>query len=621
MPQRLYTLFQVADLLGSTLGEVESWISKGRLLYRRMPEGSVRVSEENLVAFLQSQGIDLGEVMSRIARSEQELCEGPAASVRPDRPPGAGAGPRESAPAEAVHPYQAEGRSETWHTAGPDRRGEEAALPPPPVAKADPVGAPSAVASAKPPSPPQGQLERESVPPPEAIPPGPAAEADQAEAEPPDPDADIPASTAGPLEFVPPAGETGPAEAGNEAEPPEAENEAEPPPAMPSADPVWQVVSAVLNDALDRRASHIHLVSDRDGLSLRLRIDGVLHEKAGFRRRLRAELAAGVVEAVLDKAGLDAGELRRPMRGSFLWPVRPRGVTFVVDTTPTIQGRRVVIHVRDPRQSLLRLGELGLAQSQRERVEELLTSPAGVILVAGPPRSGRRTTLRAMAMALRDAQRDVVMVDRAADVEVPGVCQSVADPAGGFSCAEAIDALARQRPDVLVVGELLRPEEVQAAVEAARGGVLVLAGVYGPAPRVAALPVEMGADPFDAAAVLLAVTEQRLVRRICTACRRPAPAAAELPCGLTEAELRFPLFDSPGCPRCSHTGHAGRLGLFSLLEVDEEVAGVIRRAGSAGDIARAARAGGDRTLRGAIAQALREGLTSPAEIRRVLGRR
>jgi len=622
MPQRLYTLFQVADLLGSTLGEVESWISKGWLPCRQMPEGSLRVSEENLVQFLRSQGIDLGEVMSRIARGEQQEARNPPAPVRAE-PAGDGDGSEDapSGPAAdqtgAVHPYQAQGRSETWLVSDrPGRPGGPASLPstaPPDKTDQPWPGAPADTGSGAAAAGPEPQAQE------------PADASADAEAELPDSDADLPPRADAPVEAQPQPPEPQPAEA--EAAPePEAESESHPEPgAAPAAsgspsNPARQIVDAVLADAVACRAGHVHLVCDRDGLSLRLRIDGVLHEKANFRRNLPSGMAPAVVESLLGMAGLDAAELRRPMRGSFRQRIDGQEIPIVVDTTPTIRGRRIVIHVRDPRRALPRLAELGLADSQRERVEGLLTRTSGMILLAGPPRCGRRTTLRAMAMAMRDARRDVVILDRTFKVEVPGVCQSVIDPAGGFGCAEAIDALARQHPDVLVVGDLHRPDAVQAAVEAAGEGVLVLAAVFGTAARAAALPVEMGADPYDTAAVLLAVIEQRLVRRICPTCRRTAPIPPDLPAGLTRAELAFPVFESPGCDACSHTGHTGRTGLFALLEVEENIAGAIRRAGDAADLGRAIRQAGRETLRAAAVRALREGVTSLVEIERVFGR-
>ncbi|MHC4716745.1 MAG: ATPase, T2SS/T4P/T4SS family [Planctomycetota bacterium] len=625
MPQRLYTLFQVADLLGSTLGEVENWIGKGWLECRKMPEGSVRVSEEGLVRFLRSQGIDLSEVMSRIARSE---VPGLASAARLDEPvsrpedvppPDDGPSVEEVDAARAAHPYGAQARPETWadpgaHPASPGPM----ALPSEPGpalldAKQADEGVPPAPLPIGPgPAPDEGPDETAAAgaPPPAAASAPPDVASETPAGEPQARDDDLGEEVAQVRESAA-AAEASSAAAEDESEPKE--------PAAAPADPAAQVIGAVLDDAVRRRASHIHLVSDRDGLSLRLRIDGVLHDKANFRRSLPPGLAPEVMEHVLSMAGLDAGESRRPMRGGFSRTVEDREIAFVVDTTPTVQGRRIVTHVRDPRWSLPVLSQLGLPEADRGRVESLLSAPAGLVMVAGPPRSGRMTTLRAMAMALRDMQRDVVTVERSADVDVPGLCQSVTDRAAGFSCAEAVEALARQHPDVLVVGDLVRPDAMSAAVAAARDGVLVLAAVCASAARATALPTELGADPYDVAATMLAVIEQRLVRRICAACKRVASVPTVLPAGLTQAELNFPVFEPAACDACAHTGYSGRTGLFAVLEMDENVAGAIRRGDSA-EIARAAARVGPGALRDAIVQALRDGTTSVTEVRRVLGR-
>ena len=642
MSQRLYTLFQVADLLGSTLGEVESWISKGWLPCRQMPEGSVRVSEEGLVRFLESQGIDLGEVMSRIAQSEAiPSAPDPAADTPVEKDEH---GPDESdhrqPPAIVVHPHLPEVTPPAWA----DSPRPSPALPAPTAPRAippdpDPAQDPQPVAEDKPADEadvpdaepePQPVAEETAEPPtteavdvvtvdpavgagvketasaeiaehapaPEAVA-SQAVEQDQGDASAKDsPADDIPSDT------VP--AEDGPAE--------------EEPVEVSPRDPVRQVIETVLDGALDRQASHIHLVSDREGLSLRLRIDGVLQDKSSFRRHLPAGLGPAVMAELLSAAGVDAAETRRPMRGVFSRTAGDRDVEFVLDTTPTIQGRRVVIHVHDPRRSLPGLTELGLSSADRSRLESLLSAQAGLVMVAGPPRSGRMTTLRALAMALREMERDVVTVERSAEVIVPGVCRSVADACAGFSCAEAIDALARQDPDVIVVEGLVRSDAVQAAVEAARDGVLVLAAVNASTARAAALATEMGADPYDVAEALLAVVEQRLVRRLCPECTRTSSLPRELPAGLGRAELCFPVFESAGCQACRRIGYKGRTGLFSVLEVDESIAPVIRRAGSADDIVRAARQAGAQTIADAIVRALREGVTSIAEVQRVFGR-
>lgn len=500
MPERLYSSYQVADLLGAAASEVSEWIRRGWLSAERDGDGAVRISEHALVAFLKQRGIDIEAVMAQVVAGES----------RPRRD------------VEDIHEAQ--------------------------------------VVSAWPAQPPL----LESLP------------------------------------AVEPAAAVGPADA------------------SASAEAAAKVAQAVIKDAVARRASHIHLNLGPDGLTLRLRIDGVLHDKDNFSRRLPRALGPWVVERFEALAGAGAVRGRGPRDGRFVHSVDGREMGLHLSACPTLNGEKLVIHLLERLRELPQLDRLGLDAQDEGTIRRALAEPAGLVLAAGPACSGTTTTLLAMLGALPVGEREIAVIEDSVEVRADGVVQSL--PGAGLSYAEALRAFAAQDADVIVVGRIGSPAVARAAVEAALGRLVLGAVRAGGAAAAAGALLEMGVEAEALSSALIAVVAQRLVPRLCDQCKRKAapPAGLLKEMGLPREELGAPAFAARGCPRCSRSGYSGRTGVFSVLKMDQALAALLRSGAGVEAIQQAASRHGAKPLRQAALEKVRAGVTSLEQIASVV---
>tara|TARA_R110002072_G_scaffold70115_1_gene169669 strand:- start:935 stop:2560 length:1626 start_codon:yes stop_codon:yes gene_type:complete len=375
---------------------------------------------------------------------------------------------------------------------------------------------------------------------------------------------------------------------------------------LASEAPVVRLVSDILGDALARRASDVHVEPFRDHMRLRFRIDGVLQERPAPPQHL-ARLVASRIKIM---AGLDIAERRRPQDGRARIAVTGRALDLRIATAPTAHGESVTIRLLEDRDAEVKLDDVGLSDAHRAQLEHHLEAPFGLILVTGPTGSGKTTTLAGALDWLNAPTRKLVSIEDPVEYQIDGVNQIAVNSAIGLSFAHVLRSVLRHDPDVIVVGELRDGETAEIAVNAALTGHLVLATVHantaaGAAPRL----IDMGVDPALLRSTLRLMIAQRLLRILCTDCRKPVKP----PKGLKSA------WEADGCPSCDGTGYRGRTGVFEFVEVEDEISDALRDGVSSGDVEALARKAGMASIRDDARAKVEAGITSPSEAVRVLG--
>ncbi|KAB2325311.1 type II secretion system protein GspE [Betaproteobacteria bacterium SCN1] len=339
--------------------------------------------------------------------------------------------------------------------------------------------------------------------------------------------------------------------------------------------PIIRLLNALLAQALREQASDIHIEPYEARSVVRFRMDGALRDVIEPKRALHA----AIVSRIKVMAQLDIAEKRLPQDGRITLRLGGRPVDVRVSTLPTGHGERVVMRLLDKQAGRLELGRLGMRDATLASLDALIHRPHGILLVTGPTGSGKTTTLYA-ALSRMDARTlNIMTVEDPIEYDLDGIGQTQVNSRIELDFARALRAILRQDPDVIMIGEIRDLETAQIAVQASLTGHLVLATLHtnDAASSVTRL-VDMGIEPFLLASSLLGVLGQRLVRRLCPACRAPhAPDAAERAlAGLQDADA--PLYRAVGCPACNGTGYRGRAGIYELLTVDETLRSMIHDA-------------------------------------------
>ncbi|CAN5487146.1 N/A [soil metagenome] len=347
--------------------------------------------------------------------------------------------------------------------------------------------------------------------------------------------------------------------------------------------PIVRFVQAVVNRALSDRASDVHVEPDQDGLRVRFRIDGVLHEAMRAPRSLRA----GVVSRIKIMAELDIAERRMPQDGRARVRVGERTIDLRVATVPTIHGEAAVLRVLDTDGATLHLSDLSFAPGVLERYTSAWQRPWGAVLATGPTGSGKTTTLHATLHELNQPSRNIITIEDPVEYELPGVKQVQVNLGSGLTFAKALRSFLRADPDVILLGEIRDRETAVIAAEASLTGHLVLSSLHTNDAASAPLRLaEIGVEPFLVTSAVQAVLAQRLARRLCPRCSQAyQPADAELAAARWPQrwrdEERPTLHRAVGCPACSATGYRGRFAIHEVLLMSEAIGQlVIERAGA-----------------------------------------
>lgn len=380
--------------------------------------------------------------------------------------------------------------------------------------------------------------------------------------------------------------------------------------------PVIRFVNLLIREAYDTRASDIHLEATREGLRVRLRVDGVLAELPSPPRGLNA----AVVSRIKLLAELDIAERRAPQDGRIRVRLEARELDLRVSTVPTLYGESLVLRLLDRGGRPVTLTELGMAPSTLEQFERLAQRAHGIVLATGPTGSGKTTTLYA-ALGLRDPSTEkIITVEDPVEYHLGGITQVPVHTKAGVTFGGALRSILRQDPDVLMVGEMRDTETAGIAVQAAMTGHLVFSTVHtNDAVSALARLADLQVEPYMIAAAVEGVLAQRLVRRVCPECReryRPEPRSIALLAGKPVGVMT--LERGRGCQSCRHTGYHGRTGLYELLLMNDELRQHLLGEPNIVALRDAARAQGMRTLREDGWDKVQAGITTVEEVLRVV---
>jgi general secretion pathway protein E len=405
-------------------------------------------------------------------------------------------------------------------------------------------------------------------------------------------------------------------EAGGDAEAP-LEEDAERLKDLASEAPVIRLVNQIIARAVETQASDIHIEPFEDRLRVRYRYDGVLQEAESP----AARLTAAITSRIKIMARLDIAERRLPQDGRIKLAVRGQEVDFRVSTIPSLWGETVVMRVLDRTAVAFDYAKLGLPPAIIGQLSQALSLPNGIVLVTGPTGSGKTTTLYSGLLSLNSVERKVVTVEDPIEYQLRGINQIQVKPQIGLNFASLLRSILRQDPDVIMVGEIRDLETAQIAVQAALTGHLVLSTLHTNSAAASITRLrDMGLEDYLLTAVLRGVLAQRLVRRLCVACRREEPAAPEMVArfGLDRRTARHPvsLWHAVGCPACRNTGYRGRLAIAEFLHPSPEIEHLIFAHAEHGEIERAAVAAGMGTMFEAGLDAALDGVTTVEEVMR-----
>jgi type IV pilus assembly protein PilB len=383
--------------------------------------------------------------------------------------------------------------------------------------------------------------------------------------------------------------------------------------------PIVRFVNLLITQAIQDRASDIHLEPTEHDLRVRFRIDGVLHEIMHSPKNIQG----GVVSRLKIMADINIAERRIPQDGRLSVMVQDRKVDLRVATLPTVWGEKVVMRVLDNSTAMLKLSDLGFLGTNYETYSRSFTKPYGMILVTGPTGSGKSTTLYATLNIVSKPQINVITVEDPVEYRIPGINQVQVNNKAGLTFAAALRSILRSDPDVVLIGEIRDHETALIAVEAALTGHLVLSTLHtNDAPSAITRLVEMGIEPFLVSSALDCVLAQRLARRLCERCREAYQPEVQ-----TLLAARFPwadgqplptLYRPVGCSACSKTGYRGRLALHEVMPVSGTIERLAVEGAPSVRITEAALADGMSTLREDGMAKVASGVTSLEEILRVV---
>lgn len=382
--------------------------------------------------------------------------------------------------------------------------------------------------------------------------------------------------------------------------------------------PVIRLINGVIAEAVRVGASDVHLETFESRLLVRLRVDGVLREALSLNPRM----APLLVSRIKVMARLDIAEKRVPQDGRIALMLGGRNLDVRVSTLPSRAGERVVLRVLDRDKAGVDLDTLGMGARERTAFDLALSEPHGVILVTGPTGSGKTTTLYAALSGLNDGKRNILTVEDPVEYAIEGIGQTQVNSRVGMTFAAGLRAILRQDPDVVMVGEIRDSETASIAVQASLTGHLVLSTVHTNDAAGAIVRLrDMGVEPFLLASSVRLILAQRLVRKLCTECRRvdtlDAVTAARLGVAAGSRHYR-----PVGCSHCSQTGYLGRQGVYEALRVDDRIRQLIAISAPEEELAEAA-FGANRSelLADSVRKLVLEGVTSVDEAVRVTGDR
>jgi general secretion pathway protein E len=381
--------------------------------------------------------------------------------------------------------------------------------------------------------------------------------------------------------------------------------------------PIIRMVNAIFLEAIQQGASDIHFEPTEEGLSIRYRIDGVLHQRHNPPRGLELQLSTRI--KVMAK--MDIAEHRLPQDGRIKLHHGGREIDFRVSTLPTVHGERVVLRILDKGNVVLGLEHIGMDQKTLKGMHKLIQMPEGIVLVTGPTGSGKTTTLYSAISEINASDRNIMTIEDPVEYKLKGISQMNVNPKIALDFAKGLRHILRQDPDVIMIGEIRDRETAEIAIQASLTGHLVLSTLHtNDAPSALTRLADMGIEPYLLASSILGVLAQRLVRCICPGCK-----TAYVPSPEERRELHLKREDlegvqfhrGVGCERCFHSGYKGRIGLYELMPVTSRIKTQVLKSQDSEELRKVALGQEMVSLFSRGIQLVASGVTTAAEILRV----
>jgi type II secretory ATPase GspE/PulE/Tfp pilus assembly ATPase PilB-like protein len=388
---------------------------------------------------------------------------------------------------------------------------------------------------------------------------------------------------------------------------------------------VVRFVTDVISQAVEDQATDIHWEPQEGQLRIRYRVDGLLVPVPVPQNLLHFQDA--IISRLKIMARLNISEKRLPQDGRINFKANGTTLDIRVSTIPTIYAESISLRLLNQKKEAYTMDRIGMSAEEQAQITQILDYPHGIVLVTGPTGSGKSTSLNAFLRKINSTDLRIITIEDPIEYEVPGVNQMQVRPEIGLSFADALRHVLRQDPDVIMVGEIRDKDTAEIAIRASLTGHLVFSTLHtNDAPGAITRLVDMGIEPFLVASAIELVIAQRLVRRLCPQCSRPAPVSkvklieslAILGCNASEAELITELNSPVGCDRCRGTGYRGRIGIFEIFRLNDEMHELVLKHESTRTLAETARRNGMRTLGQSGWEKVKAGYTTLDEVLRVI---
>lgn len=376
--------------------------------------------------------------------------------------------------------------------------------------------------------------------------------------------------------------------------------------------PIVQLVRSLIEQAVRQRASDIHIEALETKVRVRYRIDGALYEKMVYDNSLLPAIST----RIKIMGGMDISEKRKPQDGRMTVMVDRREYDIRISSIPTVHGEKIVMRISSKLNLTRDKKDLGLDPQELQSLDHMLSRPYGIIFVTGPTGSGKSTTLYTALSELNKEDVNIVTVEDPVEADIEGINQIQVNPKVDLTFASALRSILRQDPDIIMIGEIRDQETASIAVQASITGHLVVSTMHtnnavGTLNRIA----DMGVERYLVADSIIGVIAQRLVRKLCTHCRKKRPATSEEKRILKRSEAEnLEIYEPVGCELCSRTGYFGRTGVFEIMEVSDEIRSLIAHEGTTEQMITAAKKSGMRTLRENGIRYVLDGTTSMEEM-------
>jgi type IV pilus assembly protein PilB len=382
--------------------------------------------------------------------------------------------------------------------------------------------------------------------------------------------------------------------------------------------PIVRLSNMLITQAVMDGASDIHIEPRRDGLRVRYRVDGILHEAMQLPKKAQSSL----ISRIKIMASMDIAEKRAPQDGRISLLIEGKQFDFRVSTLPNVFGEKIVMRVLDKSAISIGLHRLGIMPKTLEQFENLIQRTYGIMLVTGPTGSGKSTTLYSVLSKLNSPEKNILTIEDPVEYEVQGLTQTGVNPRAGLTFAAGLKCMLRQDPNIIMVGEIRDGETALIAVEAALTGHLVLSTLHtNDAPGAVARLLDMGVEPFLISSAVCGVLAQRLARMICPRCKvsyqPPMDAVRRLGIN-TDSTQGVKFYRGKGCDYCKGTGYKGRTGIYELMTVNDEIRDLALKRASSHHIREAAIANGMVTLKADATEKVLLGMTTLEETLRVI---